>query len=67
MHLRDQIRRFSVEFRTRSKSRVLRDLIAKLESLPPRHPDRPHLIRMILGLRRELERAAPQRPLAADD
>jgi hypothetical protein len=44
---------------------VLCDLIAKLEGLPPRHPDRPHLIRMILGLRHELERADPP-PLAAN-
>jgi hypothetical protein len=53
-----------VEFRTRSKSCVLRHLIAKLDSLPPKHPDRPHLIRMILGLCRELETAVP---LLADD
>jgi hypothetical protein len=48
-----------VEFRSRSKSSVLNDLVAKLESLPQKHPDRPHLIRLILGLRSELERAAP--------
>jgi hypothetical protein len=45
-----------VEFQTRSKSCVLDDLVAKLGTLPQRHPDRPNLIRMILGLRDEIER-----------
>jgi hypothetical protein len=40
---------------------VLRDLIAKLESLHHKHPDRPRLIRMILDLRRDLELAQNQR------
>jgi hypothetical protein len=43
-------------FRTRSKSRVLDDLVAKLRSLPQNHPDRPRLIRMIIDLSREIER-----------
>jgi hypothetical protein len=50
-----------MEFRTRSKSCVLSDLTAKLESLPEEHPDRPTLIRMMLGLRHELEQAQNQR------
>jgi hypothetical protein len=54
-----------VEFR--SKARVFDDLTRKLESLPPGHPDRPRLTRMILDLRHELERTAPPQPLAADD
>lgn len=34
--------------------------MAKLDAMPPRHPDRPHLIRLILDLRREIEgRASP--------
>jgi hypothetical protein len=49
-----------VEFRTRSKSCVLRDLVAKLERLSHNHPDRPHLIRMVLGLRRELDPASTE-------
>jgi hypothetical protein len=40
-------------FRTRSKSRVLDDLVEKLRSLPQNHPDRPRLIRMIIDLNRE--------------
>jgi len=55
-----------MEFRTRSRSRVLDDLIDKLRKFPQNHPDRPHLIRMIIGLRDEIERAKPP-PLAADD
>jgi hypothetical protein len=54
-----------VEFRTRSKPCVLRDLIAKLETLPQHHPDRPHLTRVVLDLRHELERPAEVDPFAA--
>ena len=46
-------------FRTRSKQCVLNDLVAKLEALPTDDPDRPHLVRMINSLRRELERGPP--------
>jgi hypothetical protein len=53
-----------VEFR--SKADVLDALTRKLERLPPWHPDRPRLTRMILGLRAELDRDAPPQPLAAD-
>jgi hypothetical protein len=56
-----------VELRIRTKSCVLDDLVAKLNALPQRHPDRPQLIRMILGLLREIDRAALPPPLAADD
>ena len=49
-------------FRTRSKRSVLNDLVAKLEVLPTDAPDRPHLIRMINSLRRELERGPPPAP-----
>jgi hypothetical protein len=42
-------------FRTRSKRRVLDDLVAKLEALPANHPDRTHLSRMINSLRQELK------------
>jgi len=49
-----------VEFRTRPKWRVLNDLIDRLETLPANHPDRGRLIRMILGLRGEIDgRCAP--------
>ena len=44
-----------MEFRTRPKWRVLNDLIDKLETLPANHPDRGSLIRMILGLRGEID------------
>lgn len=44
-----------IEFRTRSKSRALNDLVDKLRLLPRNHPDRPHLIRMVLDLGREIE------------
>jgi len=47
------------EFQTRSKRRVLDDLVAKLETLPANHPDEMRLIRMILGLRHELECGPP--------
>lgn len=55
------------QFQTRTKCDVLDDLTRKLDRLPPRHPDRPRLTRMILGLRGELELDAPPQPLAADD
>jgi hypothetical protein len=45
-----------MEFRTRSIAQVLDDLIAKLEQISPRHPDRPRLIRMVIDLRRKIER-----------
>jgi hypothetical protein len=41
---------------TRPPSQVLDDLVAKLETMGPHHPDRPTLIRMILDLRREIDR-----------
>ena len=44
-----------MEFRTRSKTTALNALVAKLETLPDNHPDRPNLVRMILGLRGEFE------------
>jgi hypothetical protein len=37
-----------MEFRTRPISQVLDDLVAKLEQISPKHPDRPRLIRMII-------------------
>jgi hypothetical protein len=43
-----------MKFRTRSQEDVLDDLVRKLEQLPPQHPSRPALIRMIVGLRGEL-------------
>jgi hypothetical protein len=43
-----------MKFRTRSKKEVLVDLTLKLQALPPAHPDRSLLARMILGLRAEL-------------
>jgi hypothetical protein len=45
-----------MEYETRTTSRVLDDLVGKLETLPRHHPDRPQLIRAILGLRDEIER-----------
>jgi hypothetical protein len=50
---------------TRTTSRVLDDLVAKLETLPQHHPDRPQLIRTILGLRSELADATPRHDLFA--
>ena len=49
-----------MELRARSKSRVLDDLVEKLRTLPRNHPDRPHLIRMIIHLSRETVRPAGQ-------
>jgi hypothetical protein len=49
-----------MEFRTRSMSRVLDDLIEKLRPLPPEHPDRPRLVRMISDLHSEVA-ARPER------
>ena len=48
-----------IEFRTRTKSRVLEDLVEKVRSLPPNHPDLPHLMRMITDLGLEIERGGP--------
>jgi hypothetical protein len=49
-----------IEFRTRSKQRALADLVAKLETLPENDSEeRWLLIRMIFGLRHELERGPP--------
>ena len=55
-----------IEFRTRSKSHVLNDLVEKLRSLPQNHPDRPHLIRMVLDLSREIGRSGQGRCRAED-
>ena len=43
-----------MQFQSRSKERVLADLTSKLRQLPPAHPDRPSLARMIVALRAEL-------------
>ena len=58
-----------MEFRTRSKSRVLDDLVEKLRQLPRTHPDRPRLIRMIIGLSDEIGRRLDDKAqlFAADD
>jgi hypothetical protein len=45
-----------MEFRTRSIAQVLDDLVARLEQISPRHPDRQRLVRMVIDLRREIER-----------
>jgi hypothetical protein len=47
-------------------SQVLADLVAKLEAISTRHPDRPRLIRMIIGLRREIERRPSPQPALGD-
>lgn len=44
-----------MEFRTRSKEQAIADLVGKALQLPPKHPDRPALLKMIEGLRSELE------------
>jgi hypothetical protein len=56
----------TMEFRTRSISQVLDDLVAKLAALPQKHPDRPTLIRMVLDLRREIERRPSPQPAPGD-
>jgi hypothetical protein len=43
-----------MERQTRSQQHVLDALVTKLATLGPNHPDRPNLMRTILGLRREL-------------
>jgi hypothetical protein len=48
-----------MELEAQTTSHVLDDLVAKLETLPQRHPDRPQLIRTIIDICREIERAAP--------
>jgi hypothetical protein len=53
-----------MEFRTRSLSQVLGDLVAKLKALPLTHPDRPTLTRMVIDLRREIERRTVAAPAA---
>jgi hypothetical protein len=55
-------RRSAMEFRTRSIAQVLDDLVAKLEQISPRHPDRPRLIRMVIDLRREIDRRLSPAP-----
>jgi hypothetical protein len=54
-----------MESRFRSKSQALYDLVAKLEAVSKRHPDRPRLIRMIIDLRREID-LSPSPALAGD-
>jgi hypothetical protein len=43
-----------MKIKARSKWQVLADLTDKLKNLPPKHPDRSILARMIVGLRAEL-------------
>lgn len=50
----------------RTKSQVLDALIAKFKRLPQKHPDRGRLIRMILDLRREIERRPALAPAPGD-
>lgn len=45
-----------MQFHAQSKLRVLDDLVEKLRRLPPNHPERPRLIRMIIDLRGEIDR-----------
>jgi hypothetical protein len=47
-------------------SQVLADLVAKLEAVAERHPDRPRLIRMIIELRREIDRRPAPQPAPGD-
>jgi hypothetical protein len=56
----------AMEFRTRSLSQVLDDLVAKLKALPLTHPDRPTLTRMVIDLRREIERKTVAVPAPSD-
>jgi hypothetical protein len=51
-----------MDLRTRPKSQVLDDLVATLEQMFPKHPDRPTLIRMIIDLRREIDRRPVPQP-----
>jgi hypothetical protein len=55
-----------MEFRTRPISQVLDDLVAKLEAIARKHPDRPRLIRMIIDLRREIKRRPSPQPVPGD-
>jgi hypothetical protein len=54
-----------MHFQTRPIFQVLDDRVAKLETMPQRHPDRPNLVRMIMDLRREIDRRPS--PVAAGD
>jgi hypothetical protein len=47
-----------MQLQSRSKECVLADLTSKLQQLPPGHPDRPSLARVIVALRAELAFAA---------
>jgi hypothetical protein len=55
-----------VELQTRPNWSVLDNLVAKLETLPPHQPDRPQLIRTIIGLCSEIEHASPPPLVAAN-
>jgi hypothetical protein len=55
-----------MQFRTRSMAQVLADLVAKLEAMAPKDPDRPRLIRMIVDLRREIDRRPAPQPAPGD-
>jgi hypothetical protein len=44
-----------MQFRTRSKEQAIADIASKVSHLPPNHPERPALLRMIKGLRSELQ------------
>jgi hypothetical protein len=59
-----------MQFQTRSKTRAVADLAAKLLQLPPRHPHRYALARMVEGLKVELRehgRGASPRTRTEDD
>jgi hypothetical protein len=57
MRLRTQNEDLRCQLRD-AESRVLDDLVEKLRTLPRNYPDRPHLIRMIIDLGREIQAQA---------
>ena len=54
-----------MDLHTRPPSQMLDDLVAKLQTMGPHHPDRPTLIRMILDRRREIDRRPAPDPADA--
>jgi hypothetical protein len=49
-----------MEFQKPSQEDVLADLTSRLRDLPPKHPDRPKLARLIVALRAELSAPKPR-------
>jgi hypothetical protein len=53
-----------MQFQSRSKEQAIADIASKVSHLPPNHPERPALLRMIKGLRSDRVQAELRKPLS---